>query len=54
MTRIIVAHRPETIRACDRAIVLEEGRVANAAPAEHTGNLIQFRPATIGFTEYVS
>ena len=54
MTRIIIAHRPETIRACDRAVVLEEGRVGNAETAEHAGNLIQFRPSTIGFTEYVS
>jgi ATP-binding cassette, subfamily B, bacterial CvaB/MchF/RaxB len=28
MTRIIIAHRPETVRATDRAIVLEEGKIA--------------------------
>lgn len=28
VTRIIIAHRPETIRACDRVIVLKGGRVA--------------------------
>jgi len=27
MTRIIVAHRPETIAAVDRVIVLESGKV---------------------------
>jgi ATP-binding cassette subfamily B protein RaxB len=28
MTRIIIAHRPETIRAADRSIVLEDGKIA--------------------------
>jgi ATP-binding cassette subfamily B protein RaxB len=28
MTRIIIAHRPETVRATDRAIVLEYGKIA--------------------------
>lgn len=28
VTRIVIAHRPETIRACDRVIVLKAGRVA--------------------------
>jgi ATP-binding cassette subfamily B protein RaxB len=28
ITRIIIAHRPETIRASDRAIVLKGGRLA--------------------------
>jgi ATP-binding cassette, subfamily B, bacterial CvaB/MchF/RaxB len=28
MTRIIIAHRPETVRAADRAIVLEDGKIA--------------------------
>jgi ATP-binding cassette, subfamily B, bacterial CvaB/MchF/RaxB len=28
MTRIIIAHRPETVRATDRAIVFEEGKIA--------------------------
>jgi ATP-binding cassette, subfamily B, bacterial CvaB/MchF/RaxB len=28
MTRIIIAHRPETVRATDRAIVLEDGKIA--------------------------
>jgi len=27
VTRIIVAHRPETIRSADRVIVLEQGKV---------------------------
>jgi ATP-binding cassette, subfamily B, bacterial CvaB/MchF/RaxB len=28
MTRIIIAHRPETVRATDRAIVFEDGKIA--------------------------
>jgi len=28
LTRIVVAHRPETIASCDRVLVLEHGRVA--------------------------
>jgi ATP-binding cassette, subfamily B, bacterial CvaB/MchF/RaxB len=35
MTRIIIAHRPETIRACDRVIALKAGRVV----LEHTTRL---------------
>jgi ATP-binding cassette subfamily B protein RaxB len=31
VTRIIVAHRPETILSADRVIVLEQGKVANLA-----------------------
>ena len=35
MTRIIIAHRPDTIRPCDRVIALKAGRVA----LEHTTRL---------------
>jgi len=28
LTRVIVAHRPETIASCDRVLVLQDGRVA--------------------------
>ena len=34
-TRIIIAHRPDTIRACDRVIALKAGRVV----LEHTTRL---------------
>jgi ATP-binding cassette subfamily B protein RaxB len=34
MTRIIVAHRPETIRSADRMINLEDGVIVEAAPVE--------------------
>ncbi|MBL8444715.1 MAG: ATP-binding cassette domain-containing protein, partial [Zoogloeaceae bacterium] len=33
LTRIIVAHRPETIAHADRVIVIEAGRIANAMHA---------------------
>jgi ATP-binding cassette subfamily B protein RaxB len=29
MTRIVIAHRPETIRSADRVITLEKGRVVS-------------------------
>jgi ATP-binding cassette subfamily B protein RaxB len=29
LTRVIVAHRPETIATADRVVVLAEGRVAS-------------------------
>ncbi|MFY1842350.1 peptidase domain-containing ABC transporter [Achromobacter xylosoxidans] len=36
LTRIIIAHRPETIASADRVIVLANGRVAtNTVPARH-------------------
>ena len=31
ITRVVIAHRPDTIRAADRTIVLTEGRVAPGA-----------------------
>jgi len=31
MTRVVIAHRPETIRASDRVITLDQGRVAHLA-----------------------
>ena len=30
MTRVIVAHRPETIRSADRVITLEQGKLIDA------------------------
>ena len=38
VTRIVVAHRPETIRSTDRVIVLEHGKVTNGLPQELTDN----------------
>jgi ATP-binding cassette subfamily B protein RaxB len=34
MTRIIIAHHPETIAAADRVLRLERGRVLRSEPAE--------------------
>ena len=34
LTRIIVAHRPETIASADRVIVLEKGRIIADAPTQ--------------------
>ena len=40
MTRIIIAHRPETIRASGRVITLKEGEIAeNVNPLFHSGYL---------------
>jgi ABC-type bacteriocin/lantibiotic exporter with double-glycine peptidase domain len=40
MTRIVIAHRPETIRASGRVITLKDGEIAeNVNPAFHSGYL---------------
>jgi ABC-type multidrug transport system fused ATPase/permease subunit len=31
---VVIAHRPSTVRACDRIAVIEDGRIAACAPAE--------------------
>lgn len=64
MTRIIIAHRPETIRACDRSIELAEGTVIDPVeepppqpagpPSRRSGAVIRFPPVTIGFSEMAS
>jgi ATP-binding cassette subfamily B protein RaxB len=33
LTRIIVAHRPETIAGAQRVVVLQQGKVTEAGPA---------------------
>ena len=33
ITRIVVAHRPETIRAAARVLKIESGKIAETAPA---------------------
>jgi ATP-binding cassette, subfamily B, bacterial CvaB/MchF/RaxB len=39
LTRLIVAHRPETIASCDRVLVLREGKVAQELRNECGGRL---------------
>ena len=34
LTRIVIAHRPETIRSAERVIVLHGGRIAEDMPIE--------------------
>lgn len=39
LTRLVVAHRPETIASCDRVLVLREGRIAQELRNERGGAL---------------
>jgi ABC-type transport system involved in cytochrome bd biosynthesis fused ATPase/permease subunit len=40
MTRIVIAHRPETIRASGRVITLRDGEIAETVPAVfHNGHV---------------
>jgi len=55
-TRLIIAHRLETIRACNRAIVLEEGRVSGIVDHTRVDDVVPHTSAfsaglTIGFNE---
>lgn len=36
VTRIVVAHRPETIAAADRVLILRDGRLQEAQPADNS------------------
>lgn len=45
LTRLIVAHRPQTFQSADRALVLREGRIAAELPA---GDLAGIRAAMTG------
>ncbi len=39
LTRLVVAHRPETIASCDRVLVMREGRIAQELRNERGGAL---------------
>lgn len=45
ITRLIVAHRPETIRSADRVLLLHEGRVRSMSPADYAARLPEREPA---------
>ena len=40
VTRIIVAHRPETIRSADRVIILEKGKIVDEQKVLTTGRVV--------------
>ena len=40
VTRIIVAHRPETIRSADRVIILEKGKIVDERKVLTTGRVV--------------
>ena len=47
-TRIVIAHRPETINASDRVITLKEGRVASDVTVDRSAGLLNGRaPAVV-------
>jgi ATP-binding cassette subfamily B protein RaxB len=39
LTRVIVAHRPETIASCDRVLVMRDGRIVQELRNERGGTL---------------
>ena len=44
ITRIMIAHRPETIASADRVIVMGQGRVVQSAISEHPHSAINAEP----------
>ncbi|HEY8384265.1 MAG TPA: peptidase domain-containing ABC transporter [Microvirga sp.] len=46
ITRIVIAHRPETIRAADRVVVLRNGRLVHPDPASSVGERSRPSPAS--------
>ena len=51
VTRIIIAHRPETIRSAARVIMLDEGKVIRDEPQAAPDNVRLLRPVMIGFAD---
>lgn len=45
LTRIIVAHRPETIASADRAIVLDDGRIISDKPVKTSAHVLELESA---------
>ncbi|WP_090315000.1 peptidase domain-containing ABC transporter [Nitrosomonas oligotropha] len=44
LTRIIVAHRPETIASADRVIVLEGGKIISDMPGQTSAQILELDP----------
>lgn len=44
LTRIIVAHRPETIASADRVIVLEGGKIISDMPGQTSAQILELGP----------
>jgi ABC-type bacteriocin/lantibiotic exporter with double-glycine peptidase domain len=47
LTRIIIAHRPETIRLASRVLALVDGRIMEAAATAPTANPLQQEEAVM-------
>jgi ATP-binding cassette subfamily B protein RaxB len=45
LTRIIVAHRPETIASADRVIVIEGGKIISDAPSQTSAQILELDSA---------
>jgi ATP-binding cassette subfamily B protein RaxB len=45
MTRIVIAHRPETIASADRVLTLRDGRIVEES-LRATGNVLELRDST--------
>jgi len=51
LTRIIVAHRPETIASADRVIVLDGGKIISDKPTKLSAHILELEPAERPTTE---
>jgi len=45
MTRIVIAHRPETIASADRVLTLRDGRIVEET-LRAAGNVLELRAST--------
>ena len=54
VTRLIIAHRPETIRSADRVLLLRDGRVQAFSQAAYAAHLPEREPTAAGAGREVS